>query len=124
MRKFVLAVLLLCLQPAWAETDQVQAISEKLRCLVCQNQTIAESDAPLAQDLRRQVREQLAKGKSEGEILSYMVARYGDFVLYQPPFKPATWLLWLGPLLLLGVGVAVLYSVVQGQAGLAEEGTG
>jgi cytochrome c-type biogenesis protein CcmH len=120
----VLAVLLLCLQPAWAETDQVQAISEKLRCLVCQNQTIAESDAPLAQDLRRQVREQLAKGKSEGEILSYMVARYGDFVLYQPPFKPATWLLWLGPLLLLGVGVAVLYSVVQGQAGLAEEGTG
>lgn len=87
---------------------QVQALSHKLRCLVCQNQSIAESDAPLAQDLRRQVREQLAAGKDEDEILRYMVDRYGDFVLYAPPFKRATLLLWGGPALLFLGGVAGL----------------
>ena len=80
---------------------RVQDLSYKLRCLVCQNESIAESRAPLALDLRDQVREQLAAGKSEAEIVDFLVSRYGDFVLYQPPFKPITLVLWLGPLLLL-----------------------
>lgn len=79
----------------------VMELSHKLRCLVCQNQSIAESNAPLALDLRDQVREQLAAGKSKDDVVDYLVARYGDFVLYEPPFKPVTLLLWLGPLALL-----------------------
>jgi cytochrome c-type biogenesis protein CcmH len=81
--------------------ERVLAISNDLRCLVCQNETIAASRADLANDLRNQVREQLRAGKSEREILDYMVARYGDFVLYKPPVKPTTWLLWIGPFVLL-----------------------
>ena len=76
-------------------------ISSKLRCLVCQNQTIAESNADLALDLRRQVREQIAAGKTDDEIIRYMTDRYGDFVLYKPPFKASTVLLWVGPVALL-----------------------
>lgn len=87
---------------------RVMALSEKLRCLVCQNQTIADSHAELAIDLRNQVREQLRQGKSEQEVLDYMVQRYGDFVLFQPQVKSTTWLLWFGPFLLLAVGLAVL----------------
>ncbi|MDY0014378.1 MAG: cytochrome c-type biogenesis protein CcmH [Rhodocyclaceae bacterium] len=84
---------------------RVLKLSEVLRCLVCQNQSIAESNAELAQDLRAQVREQLASGKSEGEVVDYMVARYGDFVLYQPPVKGITVLLWGGPAALLAAGL-------------------
>lgn len=84
---------------------RVTELSHKLRCLVCQNQSIAESDAPLAVDLRNQVREQLAAGKSESQVIDYLVARYGDFVLYLPPLKGVTLLLWVGPGLLL-VGCA------------------
>lgn len=80
---------------------RVMAISEELRCLVCQNQTIADSHAELAVDLRNQVRELLIKGLSDREIKDYMVARYGDFVLYRPPLKENTWLLWIGPFVLL-----------------------
>lgn len=87
--------------PDPALDKRVQAIAAELRCLVCQNQTIADSHAELAQDLRRQVREMLQQGKSEREILDYMTARYGDFVLYRPPWKASTLLLWLGPVLLL-----------------------
>ena len=87
---------------------RVMAISEELRCLVCQNQTIADSHAELAIDLRNQVREMLKKGLSEKEIRTYMVERYGDFVLYRPPVKASTWVLWLGPFLLLVVGLAFL----------------
>jgi cytochrome c-type biogenesis protein CcmH len=76
------------------------ALSEQLRCLVCQNQSIAESNAELAVDLRRQIDEQIRAGKSDAEIIDFMTARYGDFVLYRPPFKAQTVLLWLGPLLL------------------------
>lgn len=83
-------------------------LAEKLRCLVCQNQSIADSNAELANDLRRQIREQIAAGKSDDEIVSYMVNRYGDFVLYQPPFKMTTALLWAGPALLLFGGFIVL----------------
>lgn len=80
---------------------RVTELSHTLRCLVCQNQSIAESNAPLAVDLRNQVREQLAAGKSEDQVVDYLVARYGDFVLYLPPFKGVTLLLWVGPALLL-----------------------
>lgn len=88
---------------------RVMAIAAELRCLVCQNQTIADSNAELAADLRNQVREKVRQGQSEGEIIDFMVARYGDFVLYRPPFKATTLLLWLGPLLLLASGLAVLF---------------
>ena len=87
-------------------------LAEQLRCLVCQNQTIAESTAGLAVDLKNQIREQLSKGESESQIIDYMVARYGDFVLYRPPFKAMTALLWLGPLILLLCGLAWLYRVL------------
>jgi cytochrome c-type biogenesis protein CcmH len=82
----------------------VQALSHELRCLVCQNQTLADSNAPLAVDLRNQVREQLAAGASEQQVIDFMVARYGDFVLYRPPFKASTLALWLGPFALLALG--------------------
>ena len=91
-------------------------VTSELRCLVCQNQTIADSHADLAVDLRRQVREQLKEGKSDREIIDYMTARYGDFVLYRPPFKTSTALLWLGPALLL-VGGFVVLLIVLGRRG-------
>ena len=87
---------------------KVMALSENLRCLVCQNQTIADSNAELAVDLRNQVREKLKAGQSEEDILKFMVARYGDFVLFKPRMKTSTWLLWFGPLILLIVGVWIL----------------
>lgn len=80
---------------------EVMRIAHGLRCLVCQNETIAASNADLAVDLRAQIRSQLSAGRSERDILDYMVARYGDFVLYTPPVKPVTWLLWGGPFVLL-----------------------
>jgi cytochrome c-type biogenesis protein CcmH len=83
-------------------------ITSELRCLVCQNQTIADSSADLAVDLRGQIRERLAKGASEREVLDFMVQRYGDFVLYKPPFKASTVLLWCGPFLLLALGIVLL----------------
>jgi cytochrome c-type biogenesis protein CcmH len=95
------------------ENDPVAAaravhLANELRCLVCQNQSIADSNAELAVDLRRQIREQIAAGKSDSEIVDFMVGRYGDFVLYRPPMKLTTVLLWLGPLLLLAAGCVVL----------------
>jgi cytochrome c-type biogenesis protein CcmH len=93
--------------------SRVVKLSEKLRCLVCQNQSIADSNAELAQDLRRQIREQVAAGKTDDEIVTYMVARYGDFVLYEPPVKPTTVLLWAGPALLLVAGFAGLAVLVR-----------
>ena len=95
------------------EMDPVKAaravkLAEKLRCLVCQNQSIADSNAELANDFRGQIREQIAAGKSDDEIVSYMVNRYGDFVLYQPPLKATTLLLWAGPALLVVGGALVL----------------
>ncbi|MCY4221087.1 MAG: cytochrome c-type biogenesis protein CcmH [Thiotrichales bacterium] len=84
------------------------ALVDELRCLVCQNQTIAESNADLASDLRREVYRMVEDGRSEAEIAEFMVARYGDFVLYRPPLRPGTVLLWVGPFLLAAVGLAVL----------------
>lgn len=84
------------------------AISEELRCLVCQNESLAGSHADLAQDLRREIRTMINAGKTDAEILDFMVARYGDFVRYRPPVKPTTWLLWGGPFLLLVGGIIAL----------------
>lgn len=88
---------------------RVQALAEVLRCLVCQNQNLADSHADLAIDLKNQVRDMLRQGKSEKEVIDYLVQRYGDFVLYRPPVKSSTWLLWGGPFLLFGAGLGVLF---------------
>jgi cytochrome c-type biogenesis protein CcmH len=92
---------------------RLKRLETELRCLVCQNQTLADSNAPLAEDLRREVRELAASGKSDGEVKQYLVARYGDFVLYKPPLQVNTWLLWLGPFALLIGGGAVWYAIVR-----------
>jgi cytochrome c-type biogenesis protein CcmH len=93
--------------------QRLKALAEELRCLVCQNQTIADSSAPLALDLRNQIRSQIAAGRSDDQIRAYMVERYGDFVLYRPPFKASTLALWLGPFLLLVVGAAAFVAIVK-----------
>lgn len=87
---------------------RTNAISQELRCLVCQNQTIADSQADLAVDLRRQVHEMVSNGKSDKEIVQYMTERYGDFVVYRPPLEFRTVLLWFGPVLLLAGGIVAL----------------
>lgn len=89
--------------------QRVNALAAELRCLVCQNQTIADSSAGLAIDLKNEIRDKLGRGESEAQVVEFMVARYGDFVLYRPPVKASTLLLWTGPLLLLVIGLFVLY---------------
>ncbi len=114
-----LALALLAAPLAWGQSTEVakpdpkvearlKAIAHELRCLVCQNQTIADSEAPLAVDLRQQTRAMIAAGKSDEEIRRYMVERYGDFVLYKPPFNAATAVLWVAPALLVVGGLAGL----------------
>lgn len=88
-------------------------IAEELRCLVCQNESLAGSRAELAMDLRREVRTLIKSGKSDAEIKKFLVDRYGDFILYNPPVKPTTWLLWFGPLALLLLAIGVLLTVVR-----------
>jgi len=100
--------------------QRLKDLAEELRCLVCQNQTIADSTAPLALDLRNQIRAQVAQGRTDDEIRAYMVARYGDFVLYRPPLKATTVMLWLGPLALLLVGAGVFWTVVRKRAAKPE----
>jgi len=96
------------------ETERrLKVLAEELRCLVCQNQTIADSNATLAVDLRNQIRGQIASGRSDAQIRDYMVERYGDFVLYRPPFKVTTAILWLGPALLLGFGIAAYVVILR-----------
>jgi len=95
-------------QPDPALEKRVTGLAHELRCLVCQNQTLADSNAPLAVDLRNQIREQLQKGASEQDVIDFMVARYGDFVLYRPPLKATTIALWAGPFLLLALGIVAL----------------
>ncbi len=103
--------------PLLAEDPVVEkrmiAISEELRCLVCQNESLAGSRADLAQDLRRELRTLIKANKSDAEIMEYMVSRYGDFVRYRPPVKPLTWLLWFGPFLLLIGAVVMLVRLVR-----------
>ncbi len=102
---------------AWAQDPalerRVTGLAHELRCLVCQNQTLADSNAPLALDLRNQIRSQLAAGKSEREVIDFMVARYGDFVLYRPPLKASTLLLWAGPFAFLVLGFYLLMRMLR-----------
>lgn len=97
------------------QQQQYKKMIDELRCLVCQNQNLADSNAELALDLRNKVARMIQQGKTDQEIIDYMVARYGDFVLYRPPFKAQTLLLWLGPFIILGVGFVVLISYVRKQ---------
>ena len=95
-------------------------LAEDLRCLVCQNESLAGSHAELAEDLRREIRQQMKAGKNDKEVVEYLTARYGDFVLYRPPFKPVTWLLWLGPVLFLGIGASIWYLALRKRHALKE----
>lgn len=96
---------------------RVHTLAQQIRCVVCQNQTLADSNAELAVDLRSQMRQQLAAGADEQTVKNYLVQRYGDFVLYKPPLKPLTWLLWFGPLLLLVLVVALVTRSRRASAG-------
>ena len=131
MRRWLLLLLLLCAgamakeaAPVAADPAleaRVVAITAELRCLVCQNQTIADSTSGLADDLRNQVREQLRKGASDAQVLAFMTERYGDFVLYRPPFKASTALLWVGPTALLVIGLGALVLVLRRRSKLAAD---
>jgi cytochrome c-type biogenesis protein CcmH len=114
--RYVIAVLVAVAASAFAQPDldaRLKKLEEELRCLVCQNQSLADSSAPLAEDLRREVRALAVAGKSDVEIKDYLVARYGDFVLYRPPVKSTTWLLWFGPFVLLAFGVVVWWMILR-----------
>ncbi len=93
--------------------QRMRVLTEQLRCLVCQNETLADSRADLAEDLRKEIREQMKAGKSDQEIIAFLTQRYGDFVLYKPPVKSTTYLLWFGPFALLIVGTAALFRFVK-----------
>jgi cytochrome c-type biogenesis protein CcmH len=125
MRAFFLIVCLfsIALNAKAVENNEnrIRLLEEKLRCLVCQNQTLADSNAELAGDLRREVRDQVAAGRSDEEIVAYLVQRYGDFVLYEPPFKATTALLWVGPFLLLAAGAGFLIVAVRRRRNAPEE---
>lgn len=122
MTRWVLALALLILPlRCWAVSDpaemlpnhaqelRAEHIGSLLRCLVCQNQTIEDSDAPLAKDLRRLVRQHVVAGESNKQIVAWMTARYGDFVRLKPPFEPLTWLLWLSPVIAIGLGAGAAW---------------
>jgi cytochrome c-type biogenesis protein CcmH len=96
-----------------AKTEEFRKLTEELRCLVCQNESLAASQADLAQDLRKEVYQMMRDGKSRDEIVRFLVARYGDFVLYDPPVKPSTYPLWFGPLILAGVGGFFLLRAIK-----------
>jgi cytochrome c-type biogenesis protein CcmH len=104
-----------------AQEARMLAIATELRCLVCQNQTIADSHAPLAVDLRQEIRELLDKGQTDQQIRDYMTARYGDFVLYRPPVNRSTALLWFGPGLLAVIGLAVLWWTLRRRARMSPD---
>ena len=101
--------------------QRMKHLTEQLRCLVCQNETLADSRADLAEDLRKQIREQIKAGKSDQEIIAFLTDRYGDFVLYKPPVKTTTYLLWFGPFLFLAGGTVILYRYLSRRRQLIEE---
>ncbi|PYS32296.1 MAG: cytochrome C biogenesis protein CcmH [Acidobacteria bacterium] len=101
--------------------QRMRALTEQLRCLVCQNETLADSRADLAEDLRKEIREQMKAGKSDQEIIAFLTQRYGDFVLYKPPVKSTTYLLWFGPFVLLFAGTGVLYLYLKKRRELIDE---
>lgn len=96
-------------------------LSQELRCLVCQNETLADSRADLAEDLRREIREQMRAGKSDKEIIAFLTERYGQFILYRPPVTPTTYLLWFGPFVLLLAGLAFLFLYIKQRRDLIPE---
>ena len=97
--------------------ERYYLLIEEVRCLVCQNQSLADSNAPLAQDLRNEIFKMIQINKSNTEIMEFLVKRYGDFVLYRPPLKKNTWLLWFGPFLFLIVGFFVTVLIIKKQSG-------
>src|SRR5439155_22544672 len=101
--------------------QRMKNLTEQLRCLVCQNETLADSRADLAEDLRKEIREQMKAGKSDQEIVAFLTQRYGDFVLYKPPVKSTTYLLWFGPFVLLFAGTGVLYRYLKKRRELIDE---
>jgi cytochrome c-type biogenesis protein CcmH len=126
IRLLFLSLLLLCsitpvalardAQPAGEDPvveQRLHKLSQELRCLVCQNETLADSRADLAEDLRREIREQIKAGKSDKEIIEFLTARYGQFILYRPSVTPTTYLLWFGPFLLLLGGLFVLFHYIK-----------
>jgi len=133
MMRAVLAALLLAIAgAAFAQSSEIakpdpaverrmKALAEELRCLVCQNQTIADSHADLAIDLRQQIREMLQKGQTNQQVLQYMTDRYGDFVLYRPPVKATTWLLWFGPGVLLVGGLIGLILILRRRTRMSDD---
>ena len=132
MKRIVLAILLLCLASLAfsmqlrstvpnvyrnaAEETRFHALTSSLRCVMCQNESLADSDAPIAHDLRREILDLMRDGKTDAQIRDFLVARYGEFVLYQPRVEPATWLLWFGPLVLLASGGATVAWIVRRRA--------
>ena len=120
MKRALVAMLaLFATSSAWCDEaldTRLKSLENELRCLVCQNQTLADSNAPLAEDLRKEVRDLATGGKSDDEIRAYLVARYGDFVLYRPPVKSTTYLLWFGPFMLLAGGIATWWVLVRRRA--------
>lgn len=100
---------------------RVMALAAELRCLVCQNQSLADSHADLAIDLKNQVRAMMKEGRSDAEIKAFMTERYGDFVLYRPPVRATTWLLWIGPFVLFAVALAVLFAYIRRRRAAAGE---
>jgi cytochrome c-type biogenesis protein CcmH len=134
IRATLLALLVVLALPAFGIDDEpplsdpalqarYERLAKELRCLVCQNQAIADSNAGLAKDLRRELRELLEAGQTDEQIQKFMTDRYGDFVLYRPPVAPRTWLLWAAPGLLLIIGLAVVVTVVRRRAQLPLDDT-
>ena len=135
LRQMVLALWLLCagvvsaqaIEPLpfkdHAEELRFQHLTTQLRCPMCQNETLADSNAPIAHDLRKQIFQLMQHGSSDAEIKQYLVARYSNFVLYDPPVAPYTWLLWFGPLLILFAGAGVVMLTIRKRGRLASTGT-
>ncbi len=123
MKILIFTILVLFSLPGSSNENEqrIRQLEEKLRCLVCQNQSLADSNAELAGDLRREVREQVKAGRSDKQIVDYLVQRYGDFVLYEPPFKATTALLWIGPFALLAVAGLVLVATLRRRRRAPEE---
>jgi cytochrome c-type biogenesis protein CcmH len=132
MRSILALLLFVCAGFAAAATDaypldspeqeaMFQRLSQELRCLVCQNQNLADSNAELAQDLRREIYRMVAAGQDEQAVIDFMVTRYGDFVLYRPPVNTATYVLWIGPFVLLVLGAATLVIMIRNRAAAGGE---
>lgn len=131
---FAVILCLVCSASSWAidkrqedfssvqSEQRYNALIAELRCVVCQNQSLADSNAELAQDLRNEVHELIESGKSDAQVKDFLVQRYGDFVLYRPPLKPRTYLLWLGPLIMLLIAIPLLFLFVRRQANQQDTG--